>query len=405
MNQFKFIDLFSGIGGFHQAMARLGGECVFASEIDSFCNAVYEKNYGINSDINIRDVDEKKDIPEHDVLCAGFPCQAFSKAGKQEGLEDEIRGTLFFEIARILKHHHTKYIVLENVRNLVSHDHGNTWRIMRKVLVECGYRLTERPLIVSPHQFGIPQLRERVIILGKYEPERVDIPLDIHLDPPLRKEENCVFDVLEKGKVDDKYYISKYEEMILTAWDEFYQGINKKIIGFPIWSEFFKYEKAPKEFPDWKQGFVNKNISLYQENKEFIDGWLRKYNNLKDFAPTHRKMEWQCGTTIDTVWEGIIQLRPSGVRVKSPTCFPALVAMVQIPIIGRYRRRLTVEEAGRLQSFPDPVRNIEQAVLKEKNSHTDFFICDENDQQAYKQFGNSVNVEVIQRCAGKLFEL
>lgn len=405
MNQFKFIDLFSGIGGFHQAMARLGGECVFASEIDSFCNAVYEKNYGINSDINIRDVDEKKDIPEHDVLCAGFPCQAFSKAGKQEGLEDKIRGTLFFEIARILKHHHTKYIVLENVRNLVSHDHGNTWRIMRKVLVECGYRLTERPLIVSPHQFGIPQLRERVIILGKYEPERVDIPLDIHLDPPMKKEENCVFDVLEKGKVDDKYYISKYEEMILTAWDEFYQGINKKIIGFPIWSEFFKYEKAPKEFPDWKQGFVNKNISLYQENKEFIDGWLRKYNNLKDFAPTHRKMEWQCGTTIDTVWEGIIQLRPSGVRVKSPTCFPALVAMVQIPIIGRYRRRLTVEEAGRLQSFPDPVRNIEQAILKEKTSHTDFFICDENDQQAYKQFGNSVNVEVIQRCAGKLFEL
>lgn len=405
MNQFKFIDLFSGIGGFHQAMARLGGECVFASEIDSFCNAVYEKNYGINSDINIRDVDEKKDIPEHDVLCAGFPCQAFSKAGKQEGLEDKIRGTLFFEIARILKHHHTKYIVLENVRNLVSHDHGNTWRIMRKVLVECGYRLTERPLIVSPHQFGIPQLRERVIILGKYEPERVDIPLDIHLDPPMKKEENCVFDVLEKGKVDDKYYISKYEEMILTAWDEFYQGINKKIIGFPIWSEFFKYEKAPKEFPDWKQGFVNKNISLYQENKEFIDGWLRKYNNLKDFAPTHRKMEWQCGTTIDTVWEGIIQLRPSGVRIKSPTCFPALVAMVQIPIIGRYRRRLTVEEAGRLQSFPDPVRNIEQAVLKEKTSHTDFFICDENDQQAYKQFGNSVNVEVIQRCAGKLFEL
>lgn len=405
MNQFKFIDLFSGIGGFHQAMARLGGECVFASEIDSFCNAVYEKNYGINSDINIRDVDEKKDIPEHDVLCAGFPCQAFSKAGKQEGLEDKIRGTLFFEIARILKYHHTKYIVLENVRNLVSHDHGNTWRIMRKVLVECGYRLTERPLIVSPHQFGIPQLRERVIILGKYEPERVDIPLDIHLDPPMKKEENCVFDVLEKGKVDDKYYISKYEEMILTAWDEFYQGINKKIIGFPIWSEFFKYEKAPKEFPDWKQGFVNKNISLYQENKEFIDGWLRKYNNLKDFAPTHRKMEWQCGTTIDTVWEGIIQLRPSGVRIKSPTCFPALVAMVQIPIIGRYRRRLTVEEAGRLQSFPDPVRNIEQAVLKEKTSHTDFFICDENDQQAYKQFGNSVNVEVIQRCAGKLFEL
>lgn len=405
MNQFKFIDLFSGIGGFHQAMTRLGGECVFASEIDSFCNAVYEKNYGINSDINIRDVDEKKDIPEHDVLCAGFPCQAFSKAGKQEGLEDETRGTLFFEIARILRHHHTKYIILENVRNLVSHDHGNTWRIMRKVLVECGYRLTEKPLIVSPHQFGIPQLRERVIILGKYEPERVNIPLDIRLDHPMKKEENCVFDVLTADKVEDKYYISDYEKMVLTAWDEFYKGINKKIIGFPIWSEFFKYEKTPKEFPDWKQGFVNKNISLYQENKEFINGWLKKYNDLKDFAPTHRKMEWQCGTTIDTVWEGIIQFRPSGVRIKSPTCFPALVAMVQIPIIGRYKRRLTVEEAGRLQSFPDPVRNMEQIVLKREPSDTNHFICDENDQQAYKQFGNSVNVEVIKQCAAKLFEM
>ena len=121
---FTFIDLFSGIGGFHQAMSSLGGRCVFASEIDKYCIETYQENYGMDSGIDIRNVDEK-DIPPHDVLCAGFPCQAFSKAGKQEGLEDETRGTLFFEIVRILKHHHTPYIVLENVRNLVSHDHGN----------------------------------------------------------------------------------------------------------------------------------------------------------------------------------------------------------------------------------------------------------------------------------------
>lgn len=394
--KFKYVDLFSGIGGFHQAMEQLGGECVFASEIDPFCNMTYKLNYGIDSNINIREVDEKIDVPEHDVLCAGFPCQAFSKAGKQEGMEDETRGTLFFEIARILRGRHPKYIVLENVRNLVSHDKGNTWKIIRKTLIECGYRLTEEPLILSPHQFGIPQLRERVIILGKYEPDKIDEPLEIKFSNLKTKDNNSIYDILTKGKVEDKYYISEYEEMILSAWDEFYKGINLKIIGFPIWSEFFRYTEPPAKFPRWKKEFVQKNIDLYNANKEFVDDWLKKYNNLEGFAPTHRKMEWQAGTNIESVWDGVIQLRPSGVRIKTPTCFPALVAMVQIPIIGKYKRRLTVEEAGRLQSFPNPVREKD-----DRNS----FLCDKNDQQAYKQFGNSVNVEVIKRCAEKLFEI
>lgn len=393
---FRFIDLFSGIGGFHQAMTQLGGKCVFASEIDEYCNKLYKENYDIDSDINIRDADEKIDVPEHDVLCAGFPCQAFSKAGKQEGLEDETRGTLFFEIARILKHHHPEYIILENVRNLVSHDKGNTWKIIRKTLVECGYRLTENPVIMSPHQLGIPQLRERVIILGKYDPDHVNEFLEVSFADLKDKNDNSIYDVLTENKVEDKYYISEYEERVLNAWDEFYKGINKKVIGFPIWSKYFKYSEAPEEYPAWKRDFVNKNIILYQENKEFIDAWLEKYDNLKGFAPTHTKMEWQAGTTIKSLWEGVIQFRPSGVRVKTPTCFPALVAMVQIPIIGRYKRRLTVEEAGLLQSFPNPTRV--------KNEEGDF-LCDSNDQQAYKQFGNSVNIDVIRECAEKLFSI
>lgn len=383
---FNFIDLFSGIGGFHQAMTRLGGQCVFASEIDRYCIETYYENYKMNSDCDIRSIDEKE-IPPHDVLCAGFPCQAFSKAGKQEGLDDQTRGTLFFEIERILKYHHTPYIVLENVRNLVSHDHGNTWKVIRGVLKKLGYRLTEKPLILSPHHFGVPQLRERVVILGKYEPDRVDEPLDIVFPDVLKKEQNSIYDVITDQKVDEKYYISDHEEMVLNAWDEFYHGIDMKVIGFPIWSEFFRYEKAPKEFPKWKQEFVNKNIQLYQNNKAFIDQWFEKYDDLKNFTPTQRKMEWQAGTNIDTIWEGVIQFRPSGVRVKVPTCFPALVAIVQIPVIGRYRRRMTVEEAAALQSFP-----------KE-------FISNPSDAQAYKQYGNSVNVTVIEECAKKLFQL
>lgn len=337
---FKFIDLFSGIGGFHQAMTQLGGECVLASEIDANCNQVYKQNYHMDSAVNVRDLNEKTDIPDHDVLCAGFPCQAFSKAGKQAGLKDQTRGTLFFEIERILREKKPEYIVLENVRNLVSHDHHNTWRIIHAVLQDCGYRLTEAPLIVSPHQFGIPQLRERVIILGKYDPKHVDEPLDIQISGGYKKEDNSIYEILDEQKVEDKYYISAYEKYVLSAWDEFYQGIDLKVIGFPIWADYFKYKAVPQEYPAWKQNFVKKNMELYQRNQVFIDAWLEKYNNLQDFVPTHHKMEWQAGTAISTLWEGIIQMRPSGIRVKAPTCFPALVAMVQIPIIGRYKRRI-----------------------------------------------------------------
>lgn len=382
--EFKFIDLFAGIGGFHQAMEQLGGECVFASEIDKYAIESYKENYGIDSNINIRDIDEK-DIPQHDVLCAGFPCQTFSKAGKQEGFKDETKGTLFFEIERILKYHKTKYIILENVRNLVSHDSGNTWKTIYNHLTKLGYRLTKEPIIISPHQLGIPQLRERVVILGIYDPENTNKNLKIELPKLLKKDDNNIASVLETKKVSSKYYISDYEKMVLTAWDEFYKGIKETVIGFPIWAVYFNGFIKTEDLPKWKLDFINKNINLYKNNKEFIDEWLKKYNYLKDFSPTHKKMEWQAGDSIKSLWDGIIQFRPSGIRVKKPTCFPALVAMVQIPIIGKYKRRLTVREAARLQSFPDS------------------FIPNQNDQQAYKQFGNAVNVNVIKTMTEKLF--
>lgn len=386
MKKFKYIDLFSGIGGFHQAMDQLGGECVFSSEIDKYAIETYKKNYNIDASHNVLESDyEDSRIPDHDVLCAGFPCQAFSKAGKRLGFDDETKGTLFFEVERILSNHKTKYIVLENVRNLVSHDHGNTWKTIYNHLKALGYRLTPKPIIISPHQLGIPQLRERVVILGIYDPDNADKDLDIHFDKGIKKDENNIYSILEDEPVDSKYYISEYEEKVLTAWDEFYRGINRDVLGFPVWADYFVKE-ADEMMPDWKKTFIKKNNELYNENKMFIDAWLYKYDNLKEFTPTHRKFEWQAGKSIKSIWEGIIQFRPSGVRVKKPTCFPALVAIVQIPIIGERKRRLTVREAARLQSFPDS------------------FIPDDNDQQAYKQFGNAVNVEVIKLAAKKLFE-
>lgn len=384
MKKFKFIDLFAGIGGFHQAMTQLGGTCVFASEIDDACIKRYRDNYNIDADNDITKVDPEK-IPDHDVLCAGFPCQSFSKAGKRKGFE-ETRGTLFFYIEKILLAKKPKYIVLENVRNLVSHDNGNTWKVIREHLKDSGYRLTEYPLILSPHELGIPQLRERVVILGIYDPENVDKYLQIDLGTLKSKEDNSIDTILEKNNTEEKYKISKNEERVLEAWDEFYKMIDLNVIGFPIWADYFDGH-IEEDYPDWKKQIIEKNHALYILYRSKINAWLRKWNVYKTFTPTQRKMEWQAGTKIDSLWDGFIQIRPSGIRVKAPNCFPALVALVQVPIVGKYKRRLTIREAARLQSFPDD------------------FKYDSNDHQAYKQFGNAVNVQVIKFAASKLFEI
>lgn len=382
MNNFNYIDLFAGIGGFHQAMDNLGGKCVLASEIDESAIRTYMKNYGIDSNHDINDIRDDE-IPGHDVLCAGFPCQAFSKAGKQKGFDDPTKGTLFFQIARILRAKKPPYIILENVRNLMSHDHHNTWNVIAQVLDKIGYNV--KPIIMSPHQLGIPQLRERVYILGI----RKDIfDGELEFSIPNKKDKTSlnaynagIFDEV----TDKKYSISEQEEKVLECWNEFYQGIDLKVIGFPVWSSEFGATYPLDGFPAWKAEFCKKNRKLYLDNKEFIDKWLKKWDNLSGFIPTNRKFEWQAGTSISTIWDGYIQFRPSGIRVKRPDAFPALVAMVQIPVIGKYKRRLTPREAARLQSFPEN------------------FIPDENDFQAYKQFGNAVNVNCVEFLAKQLF--
>ncbi|ADE19630.1 DNA cytosine methyltransferase [Mycoplasma crocodyli] len=381
INNFKFIDLFSGIGGFHQAMSYFGGECVFSSEIDKYCINTYFNNFNISSDFDITKVNVNE-IPKHDLLCAGFPCQAFSKAGKQKGLLDT-RGTLFFEIQRILEFHKTKYIILENVRNLVSHDNGNTWNVIHNNLNKLGYRTTSKPLLLSPHNLKIPQLRERVFIIGKYDLDNIDKDLIINNSTYSKKNDNSIYDIIDKNKVEDKYYISKAEDKLLETWNKFYIGINKKILGFPIWFDYLNEDSFSDDVPKWKLSIILKNKLLYKENKKFIDKWKKENSFLKDLIPTYKKFEWQAGDSIKSIWEGIIQFRPSGIRVKKTDVFPALVAMVQIPIIGKYKRRLTVEECSKLQSFiPD-------------------YKFSGNDKISYKQLGNSVNVDIVKH----VFEL
>lgn len=389
MEPFKFIDLFCGIGGFHQAMESLGGECVFASDIDEDCRKTYEANYGIAPLGDITKI-AAEDIPAHDVLCGGFPCQAFSKAGKRLGFEDPTKGTLFFDICRILEYHHPKYALLENVRNLASHDHGNTWRVIHDKLNSLGYNLLPEPVIFSPHYVGIPQHRERVYIMC--------IRKDIGEVPSFefKKEQMipCSIDSILQNDNEipniDEYRISPDMVGLVDLWNEFIQNIQvKRLPGFPIWSERL-CELDPnedlKQYPSWKQNFIMKNHELYINNREFIDNWLTRAHQNPLFFGAKAKLEWQAGQTKHpNIWNQIFQLRPSGIRVKVNTYFPALVAIVQTSIIGSRRRFLTPRECARLQSFSED------------------FQPDVKQQQAYKQFGNAVNVGLVKYFAQYMF--
>ena len=192
MRKIKFIDLFAGIGGFHKAMEIVAKnnnydiECVFVSEIDPYAIKTYLNNFLINEEkiINIKDLDDSSSqVPDHDFLFAGFPCQSFSNAGNKKGFLDEIRGTLFFDIAKILKNKKPKYILLENVKHLINHDNGKTWKIIIDTLRdELGYIIPKDPLVLSPEQFGTPQGRQRVFIPGVLKEKTNTLEKNINFD-------------------------------------------------------------------------------------------------------------------------------------------------------------------------------------------------------------------------------
>jgi len=196
---YKFIDLFCGIGGFHQAAQSLGGKCVFASEIDAEAKRAYEANYSITPHGDIMQI-EASDIPDHDILFAGFPCQPFSIIGKKLGFND-IRGTLFFEIARILKEKKPKMFILENVKQLKTHNKGKTLKTILETLESLGYKVHSD--VLNALNYGLPQKRERVIIVGFLDKS-------INFSFPKQKSQGKLEDVLEQEEfVDAKYFASK----------------------------------------------------------------------------------------------------------------------------------------------------------------------------------------------------
>ena len=400
---FKYVDLFAGIGGFHAALSALGGACEYASEIDENASRIYFRNWGIkpSGDITLAANEEIMEVPSHDVLVGGFPCQPFSKSGKQLGME-EARGTLFWNIARIIEVHRPKIVLLENVRNIAGPRHAHEWEVIIRTLRELGYRVSSKPLVVSPHRIapefgGRPQFRERVLIAATLcdksvgpitiEPEALDLtklydnwdPQDWRLKKHLPLEKNMT----KSKKVE--LQLTENELRWLEAWNEFILILKKKIgenitHGFPLWVDDWIHIDdlvIPQKTPDWKKIFLTKNSEFYTTHKKELDRWLKKWNNLEDFPPSRRKFEWQAQDAKD-LWNTVLHFRPSGIRAKKPTYVPALVAMTQTSVLASHKRRLSVREAARLQGFPDWFDFVDQA-----------------DSISYKQLGNAVNVGVI----------
>lgn len=376
----RYIDLFAGIGGFHCALDKLPNtQCVFTSEINQDASAVYLENFpdsNLHGDIQLEVT--KRAIPEFDLLCAGFPCQPFSKSGNLKGFDDT-RGTLFFDILDILMTHRPKYVLLENVANLVSHDNGNTYKRISESLLALGYTIPIEPCIVSPHQLGIPVLRPRV-----YIPAVLDKNIFLNFNiPSVDRNSLDALKYFNLGK-NGGLAITSYQETILKIWDSFYQGIDQKIIGFPIWYNYLNDDFWQPTKYGWKNEFIRKNKELYIRNRGFIDGWKSMFPEIEEYPMSFRKFEWQCGLSCQSVFDGFIQFRPSGIRVKRPTVFSTQVAINQGQVIGKYLRRLAPNEAKKLQAFPDD------------------FILHSDEKIAFRHLGNSVNVDVVSYLLAQL---
>jgi DNA (cytosine-5)-methyltransferase 1 len=303
--KFKFIDLFAGIGGIRLAFQNLGGKCVFTSEWDTYSKKTYEANFG---EVPFGDITKIKEteIPDHDILLGGFPCQPFSIAGvskkkalgRAHGFLDETQGTLFFDVARIIKHKKPKAFMLENVKNLVSHDKGKTFRVIAETLKELGYTIHYK---VLDGQYFVPQHRERIIIVGFKN--SIFKGKENFEFPKMGDKKFAIKDILE-NEVDPKYTLSD-----------------------KLWNYLQEYAK---------------------KHKAKGNGFGFGMTDLNGISRTMSARYYKDG------------------------------AEILIPQEGKNPRRLTPRECARLQGFPDS------------------FVIPVSDNQAYKQFGNSVVMPLIQ---------
>lgn len=422
----RFIDLFAGIGGFHKALHDLGHECVFASELDPLLRETYKQNWGeaINIHGDIRKIvkDNIELIPEHDILCAGFPCQPFSKAGKQLGRDDD-RGTLFDEIVKILEIRKPKYFILENVRFIAKHNNEETWNAMKVEFGRLGYEVDHKDY--SPHNFGIPQHRQRIFIVGSLGKNSLSHFSFGKVDK-YKKDVVQLENFIEKEPANAKK-LPKANQECIQLWQELIDSLpsDVKMPGFPIWGMEFganypyeeqyphvlsekelaefkgnfgislkgmskeeqfanlpSYARVEVKFPDWKQKYIELNRQFYKDNKKHIKNVVKFIARLP--SQSWQKLEWNVGVSDRKINNYLLQFRASGIRVKKPDFFPSLVCTnTQIPIIGWENRYITRKEGLKLQSLTG---------LK----------LPENDNAAFKALGNAVNAKIVELIAKEL---
>jgi len=305
LSNYTFIDLFAGLGGFRLALESFGAKCVYSNEWDKHAQQIYLENFGEIPDDDITQVDENN-IPNHDILCAGFPCQAFSISGKQKGFEDS-RGTLFFDIARIVKHKRPKVVFMENVKNFATHDYGSTLEVIKATMEELGYDFHQK--VLNAVDYGIPQKRERIYMICYRKDLEVNsfkfpkkFPLQKHVEDFLLTDESLLKDL----------YVDRTDTFFNSTIDDKYS---------------------------------NKSIRLGQINK---GGQGERIYSTKGIAITL------------SAYGGGIFAKTGGYLINGKT------------------RKLHPRECARLMGYPDTFK-----IIQNKN-------------QAYKQFGNSVVVDVLQ---------
>lgn len=400
---FTYIETFAGIGGFRQALDKLGGQCVLSSEIDKFANQAYEVLYGEPTAGDITQI-YAKDVPDHDLLVGGFPCQPFSLSGNREGFEDT-RGTLFFEVARIAREKQPKAILLENVKGLVGHDKGKTLDTIVQTLNDIGYTVDFE--VLNSKYFGVPQNRERIFIIAVrddlIEPEpwiiegNTVVPKGkrrisafegiktFNFDWPAQEEVTTrLRDILESD-VDEKYYLDdektaklvaqlerKDDNIIIDPSQSKREGKPREYVGISptITAREYKEPRMVAQLVAKKPGerMSRQAIETFNESeqpKEHGD-MIQAYNrqHLKDgICPT-------------------LTTRPEGFKTAS------------LPIVEseppKYRiRKLTPKECFRLQAFPDEAHDaLEAAGI--------------SNSQRYKMAGNAVTVSVIEAIGERL---
>lgn len=434
---FNFIDLFAGLGGFHLALEELGGECVFAAEWDPTLNALYEKNHHLQPwlDINTLDSDAliEAEVPDHDVLTAGFPCQPFSKSGSQLGFEHTAQGRLFFAVLDILRVKQPRRFILENVPNILKHQGGDTLETIRRELKDIGYDVVVEQY--SPDNFGIPQVRHRAYFIGSRDslegfewPERGSDPTSI------------LSVIADEPKIIRS--IAERTEYAIDMWGDFLRRSEGTRLSssWPLWAMEFgatypyddetpagiwdrrkvrglsglglrgvfgvdldgltlaeQYDNLPSHarrqgdfrFPQWKQTYICENREYYRKNRSWIDPWMQKWKPW-DLPSSFQKFEWNAQGGDRDIDAYVLQIRASGVRVKRPHTAPSLIAMTQtqVPILGAklsggVRRYMTVAECAKLQSL-------------------DGIALPESDIAAYRALGNAVNAKVVRAIADPL---